>query len=56
MDSPDSLDPSGRKKPPRCKRLARPEKGPPKNKRRKKEEELLSSSSSSELVGPHLRQ
>lgn len=61
LDSPDrDLDSSGRKKPQRCKRVARPEKdrAPPKNKRRKREEEekTLHASSSSDPLMTHLTQ
>ncbi|XP_044195043.1 histone-lysine N-methyltransferase 2C-like isoform X6 [Thunnus albacares] len=60
LDSPGrDLDSSGKKKPQRCKRVARPDKdkAPPKNKRRKREEEekTLNASSSDPLM-THLRQ
>lgn len=59
---PDLLDSCGRKKPQRCKRVARPEKdrAPPKTKRRKKEEEEKtlhsSSTASSDPLMTHLSQ
>ncbi|KAM8731510.1 histone-lysine N-methyltransferase 2C isoform 5-T5 [Acanthopagrus schlegelii] len=62
VNSPDLLDPSGRKKTQRCKRVARPDKdrAPLKNKRRKKEEEEnklhSSTSSSSDPLMTHLTQ
>ena len=60
VNSPDLLDPSGRKKTQRCKRVVRPDKdrAPLKNKRRKKEEEenKLNSSSSSDPLMTHLTQ
>lgn len=62
VNSPDLLDPSGRKKTQRCKRGARTDKdrAPLKNKRRKKEEEEnklnSSTSSSSDPLMTHLTQ
>lgn len=60
VNSPDLLDPSGRKKTQRCKRVARPDKdrAPLKNKRRKKEEDenIHSSTSSSDPLMTHLTQ